>query len=121
MAGHWSNLKQFAVNWPSRVSFLAGRSCRVAGNLVEPTAVRPGCRPSLPRSGACAAPLPAWHPHEVIMLSGYTESWGDGRERRTVHISCSIARDATSSFTPAPGTSCAKTRTHDGSLDLRTC
>ncbi|GLI65268.1 hypothetical protein VaNZ11_008758 [Volvox africanus] len=48
-----------------------------------PAAVRPGCRPSPPRSGACAAPLPAWHPHEVIMLGGYTESWGDGRERRT--------------------------------------
>ncbi|GIL56650.1 hypothetical protein Vafri_11982 [Volvox africanus] len=52
-----------------------------------PAAVQPGCRPSLPRSGACAAPLPVWHPHEVIMLGGYTEISGDGRERRAVSSS----------------------------------
>ncbi|GIL76905.1 hypothetical protein Vretimale_8628 [Volvox reticuliferus] len=56
-------------------------------------AVRPECRPSLPRSGACAAPLPPWHPHEVIMLGGYTEGLGAGRETRA---------GAPSSATPPP-------------------
>ncbi|GLC36198.1 hypothetical protein PLESTB_001369300 [Pleodorina starrii] len=40
-------------------------------------AVAPDCRPSLPRSGACAVSLPSWHPHEVILLGGYTEDRGD--------------------------------------------
>ncbi|GFR50800.1 hypothetical protein Agub_g13065, partial [Astrephomene gubernaculifera] len=40
-----------------------------------PVALTADSRPSLARSGACAAALPAWHPHDAIMLGGYTEEW----------------------------------------------
>lgn len=38
-----------------------------------PTATTPDARPTLPRSGACAAPLPASHSHDAILFGGYTE------------------------------------------------
>ncbi|KXZ45616.1 hypothetical protein GPECTOR_52g19 [Gonium pectorale] len=39
----------------------------------SPAAEGSDARPRLPRSGACAAALPAWHPEEVIMVGGYKE------------------------------------------------
>lgn len=39
----------------------------------QPTATTPNSQPSLPRSGACAAPLPPAHSHDVILFGGYTE------------------------------------------------
>ncbi|KAG2428173.1 hypothetical protein HXX76_011853 [Chlamydomonas incerta] len=51
----------------------AGAAPRVRVRF-EPTAVSPECRLGLlPRSGACAAPLPGWHAAQVVMLGGYTE------------------------------------------------
>ncbi|KAG2502040.1 hypothetical protein HYH03_000534 [Edaphochlamys debaryana] len=44
----------------------------------EPVALGADAQPSLPRSGACAAALPSWHPHEAIMLTGYTEDASAG-------------------------------------------
>lgn len=60
----------------------AGRSrftvCSITASMLPsvtftPTATSPGSSPSLPRSGACAAPLPGSHSHDVIMFGGYTE------------------------------------------------
>jgi hypothetical protein len=38
-----------------------------------PTATSSSARPPLPRSGACAAPLPPGHSHDAILFGGYTE------------------------------------------------
>lgn len=43
-----------------------------------PTASNPNQQPTLPRSGACAATLPASHSHDAIMFGGYTEEQQQG-------------------------------------------
>lgn len=39
-------------------------------NLLQEVAKTQESRPSLPRSGACASPLPAWHTHDAVMFGG---------------------------------------------------
>lgn len=47
------------------------------------TAAEASQRPSLPRSGACAATLPPSHSHDALLFGGYTEELGsDGVTRK---------------------------------------